>query len=105
MSDRISKGPIRAGQNHAYGTVAPRVREALATHGAIEAAALARLLGVSNGAVEASLNAGVKAGRAVYAFRGVAATRETAAALRRAAPLAITSVKSDSEDPGHAEGG
>jgi hypothetical protein len=82
-------GPVRAGQRAAYGTVAPRVREALARDGVVEAHAFAKRTGLGIMAVEQALKNASRAGRCVLAFRGVYARPDVAAAIRAAVKAAV----------------
>ena len=73
-------GPVRAGQKHAYGTIAPQVRAWLDKNGVGEASQIARDLGIDGKAtdngVRAALQRGVDLGVISQPFRGVFALPE-----------------------------
>lgn len=84
-----SVGPVREGHTAAYGTIAPRVRQYIATHGVAEQREITAEIGCKPDAVGSALNLEVSAGRAVLLFRGVYARPDVAAAVRGAIKLAM----------------
>lgn len=76
----------RKGARPNYGAVAKAVRGVLAACGVVEARMI-RLEGTSSSAAAAALDEEVKAGRAERVFRGVYATPEVAARIRRACDM------------------